>query len=369
MSDLVDRLLLPDPHGETYCSFSNADGKRWFVPKAHLRVGAEVYEPTSARGRLFKSALPLVGSILPLGRLAGISYERRSLAPGIAGLVRGVFPVCDNVSVFGGTPSSDQKPTIEVFSADGRILGYVKASDSPHVGDSFSREAGTLRRIAAVGVPGVSEALYEGNCGGFHVFAQTNVKRPGYTVPTEMGVAHWEFLSELADRTAVASEARLTDAYRTITELHDRVSLLGDARGAVLEQSLGHGLAFVGGLHTFSLYHGDFTPWNTALNPDGTLGVFDFEYAQDTYPPYLDALHFFVQSELFVRGRDAEGILRDFHTFEKGYGRHSHQDPRGALCFYLLSVIDLYLGRGTDLEGAERSRIDTRIEILRRLYE
>ena len=62
---------------------------------------------------------------------------------------------------------------------------------------------------------------------------------------------------------------------------------------------------------TFSVYHGDFTPWNM-FEEDDKIFVFDFEYGKFSYPPYLDLLHYFTQSSIFEKKKSVNKIMRDF---------------------------------------------------------
>ncbi len=50
----------------------------------------------------------------------------------------------------------------------------------------------------------------------------------------------------------------------------------------------------------FCAYHADFTPWNMFVE-QGQLFVFDFEYAQRTYPVGLDRYHYFTQVAIFEK--------------------------------------------------------------------
>ncbi len=61
----------------------------------------------------------------------------------------------------------------------------------------------------------------------------------------------------------------------------------------------------------FSYYHGDFTPWNIIFQ-DNDIFVFDFEYACETYPKYLDIFHYFTQSKIFIEKKNPTDIYEDF---------------------------------------------------------
>ena len=53
------KLLLKQGEGETYYSFANADGKRWWMPARHMAVGMNLYQPSGTKGKLLKRGLQM----------------------------------------------------------------------------------------------------------------------------------------------------------------------------------------------------------------------------------------------------------------------------------------------------------------------
>jgi hypothetical protein len=58
-----------------------------------------------------------------------------------------------------------------------------------------------------------------------------------------------------------------------------------------------------------SLYHGDFTPWNVKVDPNGRWTVLDWERGERDGLPLWDWLHFVVQREILVRRQDTTALV------------------------------------------------------------
>ena len=124
------KQLLKRGEGETYYSFANADGKRWWMPVRHMTVGMNLYQPSGTKGKLLKRGLPwlhwnpVVRKVLHAERIQlALGDELRELLERIFGQQELEF------AIFGGTPCAHQKITMQI-SRNTRILGYVKVTET-----------------------------------------------------------------------------------------------------------------------------------------------------------------------------------------------------------------------------------------------
>lgn len=362
---LLESLFREADTGETCCVVTNGDSKSWIFPLENIRTSLQLYQPSGPKGIILKAVLPAACHLSPFRKALGVSINRLAPDLDIRKLADSLFGNGWKAAAFGGTPCVDQKVTIQIGAGD-RILGYIKITDAPHVGELFAHEAALLNYLAGKGLSGIPEVLYLGSAGRYWCFAQSSVKEPGHWTANKLTYPHWEFLSDMASKTQVSVSFDETDAWYTLRQLRIRCQELGSADRDVLGGAIDEIIDYWSCREdVFSFYHGDFTPWNTVVNGD-RLGAFDFEYARSIYPRYLDAFHFFLQSELFVRHRTPGDIVRDFLNFVPSFKANAKGDPFILFKFYLLDVINLYLGRGGVVAGDEAKRLSTRIDLLRR---
>jgi len=65
----------------------------------------------------------------------------------------------------------------------------------------------------------------------------------------------------------------------------------------------------------FHLCHGDLTPWN-ALEVNGRLYIFDWEYADPDAPAGWDAVHFLFQTGMLLRKDQPQELLANLEAQE-----------------------------------------------------
>jgi thiamine kinase-like enzyme len=181
------------------------------------------------------------------------------------------------------------------------------------------------------------------------IFIQTSQKDTRAFSKVDINDTLVNFLREMHDKTKICVLFENTDYYKLLqgysnvltyypednTRLAQQIeSILGDYEGKVVE---------------FSAYHGDFTPWNTFYNPDGSFHVFDFEYAVKTYPPMLDMYHWYVSDCIYRLHLDAEEIYQKY----KKCNLHKYDNKADEnMKLYLASQIIFYLRRENgDLKG------------------
>lgn len=302
----TDSILLKFLHTDSnkqFYQFSNTDGKTWLMPSRNMRIAMNLYQPSGRNGKLVKNwfpwlhKVPLVRNVIHAEKLCcGMKEELRLL-------LEQLFQEKElEFSVFCGTPCVHQKITIQL-SKEKRILGYCKLSDSEEVARLFQSEAKVLEYLAKQGLTGIPRCLYCGElCKGIHLFVQSTTKSMQSQVPHEWNVLHESFLKELHEKTKQKIKFDETDYYKTLLNLQHHLDWLPSTinriavETAIAKIMAAHGKQMV----EFSAYHADFTPWNMFVESE-RLFVFDWEYAQLTYPPRLDRYHFFTQTVHFEK--------------------------------------------------------------------
>lgn len=284
-----------------YYELRNADGKVWVMPARHLRVAMGLYQPSGIKGKMLKRWFPLLHGFPLVRSVVRARKVSDPLPKSLLELLRRLFGEEDlEYAVFEGTPSVHQKRTIQLFRGE-RILGYCKTSTSLEVRRLFEREAALLEHLERQGVRGIPRSLYVGEYASeAFAFVQNTCKSLRSKTSHQWGALHEAFLDQLCERTKQRLLFEETDYYRTLSELLRHLDWIPgvEARRWVVDTIEGIFRELVGREVTYCAYHADFTPWNM-FEERGQLFVFDWEYAQETYPPRLDKYHFFTQKAIF----------------------------------------------------------------------
>ena len=330
-----------------FVSFQNRDGKRWLVPLRHMKTGLELYEPSSVQGKMLKKLLWMV-SAAGLGTRLGLTgFCDVELTGGLKDLLDSMYQGYE-VSIFGGTPSADQKTTIQIFRGT-EILGYCKLGTSSRVRGLFSHEMKILKLLEHCRVDHVPR------CRGVFgldpvtsALIQTTEKRTGARTEHRFGPRQKVFLDALFEKTKRDVAFEETDYHRSLLCLEENIGFLKAEHRDRVAQAVEKVLARYRGKRVlWGVCHRGFTPWNTCV-ADGRLFAFDFEYALRYAPPEMDRWHFFVQTLRYEKKRSGEEIAAAFCREFPGREDSFRQ--------YLLDNISLYLLRGSreDRETADR---------------
>lgn len=333
--------------------FSNTDGKEWLVPAKNMRSGLELYQPSGAKGLALKRALPLVHRISPMRRLANMRKQNVQLLPELITIAEKAFGETDiEFSIFGGTPSVHCKATIQFFKGK-RILGYAKISASEEVDSLFRHEQNILNRLHDAGVLMIPKCLLYGHLSdGRAVFVQSTRKTLESKVCHDWGVSHDAFLDELYKKTKLEMPFEESDIAKSLRRLNDILPIIPMKYRTIIEPILTDEYdARLGKIQVFSTFHADFTPWNM-VGVDSRLFVFDWEYAQLSYPPFLDRYHFFIQSAIHVTRKSAEELIRQLSRYE--------WFDQSELRLYILDIISRFVGRE---KGAYPKHLDQSMTI------
>lgn len=311
--DNIILSLLKKGQGGTYYSFSNADGKQWIMPRRNMKTAMNLYQPSGRNGVMFKRCFPLFNSVIPIFYKLGIKIHQYDLCDELKQLLEVLFKAKNiEFALFCGTPSVHQKITMQI-SIGKRILGYCKFTTKSEIKNIFDHERTILDLLQEKNIRNVPQVLYSGIFKeNIDIFVQTTIKTNDSKITHRLDTPHWKFLSTLYEKTAYKTTYIETDLFRILKNYqliigylpkNDRFSIqnaIKKINDIYNEQKV-----------VFCFYHGDFTPWNMFQNND-ELFVFDWEYAQTSMPPYMDAFHFFTQTALFEQNLSSDTIFSQY---------------------------------------------------------
>jgi hypothetical protein len=242
------------------------------------------------------------------------------------------------LSMYLGAPRANRKPVLQVLSPQGRTLAYVKVGVDALTSRLVRDEAEALATLAAAGLreATVASVLHSGRWNGLELLvqsplpvgssrgrpsrervaaAQVEVAAIGRTAAGPL--AESPYWSALRERIAALPE---TDSARTLDDLR-----LG------IEKRFGHAELALGA------WHGDWTPWNTALAGDRLL-VWDWERFAPSVPAGFDSVHWELQTDLVNRLADpsesARRSLASAPTVLEPFGVTAEQARATAVCYF-----------------------------------
>jgi hypothetical protein len=266
------------------------------------------------------------------------------------------------VSMYLGAPRANRKPVLQVLTPDGRTVAYVKVGVDPLTCRLVRAEATALRTLAEAGLAlsTVPTALHSGQWHGLEllvqsplpvagtrerpswervVSAQHEVSAVGGTPAGPLGLSpYW---ADLVGRIEGLPES---PAARTLGELVPRIEkVLGEVPVAL------------------GAWHGDWTPWNTALAGDRLL-VWDWERFATGVPVGFDALHWALQTDLVTHLADPgesarESLVRAGAVLERF--RLSTDQVRTTAVSYLTELAARYLADRQSEAGARLGDVGT----------
>ena len=200
---------------------------------------------------------------------------------------------------------------------------------------------------------------------GVYMLVQTTRKTDRSQVIHDWGHLHDGFLRDMAVKTKQRLVFEETDYYKILNELSMHLDWLPSDEGRELVRGV---LEKVRNKNKhkmveYGAYHADFTPWNTFVE-QGELFVFDWEYAQMTYPPMLDRYHFFTQTAIFEKHWHSDEIMAYVKSAEGDWIDETEYQ------LYLLDIISRFtLRERGHFSGDVAHSINVWTETLKRLEE
>jgi len=365
ISNIISVLLLLDRRFPLFYSFRNQDKKYWLIPEKNMKTGLSIYQPSSLKGRVVKIIFPLFKNVKFIQYITGTKIFNCKLNSNLLSLLEHLFGTSElEFSLFGGTPSIHRKVIIQVFKGN-KILAYCKVTTSEEIKKLFINEYLLINHLHDIGIENVPKGLYYGSLNdNLDVFIQSTTKSSMSQNIHSWSILHWNFLQNLMEKTVQFLPFEQTDFYESLSKLSSRIKYLHDIDTSVLLATTNKILnSFSEKEVAFSVYHGDFTPWNCYVEK-GRIFVFDLEYAKRTYPPYLDWFHFFTQVALFKHKANATEIFEMFKKKSKDLISF-FDDPVLMYKCYLLDIISFYLHREKDnLTGDVKKNMIIWVELL-----
>ncbi len=362
----MNQLIFNISGNDLFYRIVNADGKIWYIPDKQTRLALQLYQPSSINGKLLKSCFPVIKRFAFVLDLLGISVHKYGVQSFLFDFLCELFKVQNvEIALFCGTPSIHQKITMQVTEG-ANILGYCKISEKQEVKALFKYEEDIFKMLHDNGITNTPQCLYNGALQDeTHIFAQTTTKTSRSKVLHQLSAIHWDFLSQLHQKTKTSLPFEKSDFYQSLNLLKQNLSYLSAASAKSVSASITMVKKYYEGKEMmFSFYHADFTPWNMFLEK-GELFVFDWEYAKRTFPPFLDAFHFLTQVCIFEQHKNAEGIIATYRANRHIFAKYFDNPDFSYQC-YLLGIISFYLHRD---EGQVCGSIEKSLDIWIHLIE
>jgi len=334
--------------GDKFIRFSNADGKRWIMPVRKIRTAMNLYQPSGIKGKLVKVLLPYTYWVRFVRRFIHAKILKIELREDLFNLIQNILYITDlQYSIFEGTPSVHQKPTIQL-SQGRKILAYCKISDNADIIHLFKNEQQTLDYLRDKGVRQIPRCLFCDKMDDeLYLFIQSTQKSNQSKVIHRWTNQHQDFIQQLYECTKIRCRFEDTDFAKSLNRLESYIGNFPVSDSTILKASISKVRNYYG-CHSeveFSAYHGDFTPWNMFFER-GELFVFDFEYYLNSFPPYLDAFHFITQIAILEKGLNVGETYNDYCVFRKSSLRYI-MDTDVKYISYLLFIISFYCQRNS----------------------
>ena len=295
-SEANPRLLVPADLPQSSVMVRRLGGSRsgWAVPARRVLE-------RSVRSRAF----PLLG--WPRLRVEGsdpnADSAERHLSRSLGTEVR--------IGILLGTRRANQKPVLQVFRADGTVLGYAKIGHNPLTAELVRREARALRRVTAAHPRSfvAPRVLHHDQWGGLEVLVMSALASDG-----SARVGDALRLAAAREVTAIGGHASTSLGASTfLLRLRARAGALADAGAdgdrlvvtlAQITERHGDDELQLGG------WHGDWGHWNMGVS-HGVLQIWDWERHEPHVPLGFDEMHFLAQA-VRPEGRNAMKHERAF---------------------------------------------------------
>ena len=378
----VGRLLWPQPlelgfgtdapgalHRE-FLLLPSARRPRLLVPRGRRASVAAVRGYGVGRGRAARVLAAgltagLATGLVPLvlrDRVRVVDRSGRGGAASIESHLSAVLGTDVVVSLYLGAPRANRKPVLQVLTPEGRTVAYVKVGVDPLTRRLVRAEADALAVLAGAGlerttVPGV---LHSGEWNGLELLAQSPLPvGESRTRPSAEQVAAAQVEVSRTGRTAagpLAASSYWLDLSRRVAELPETPA------AATLADLVVRAEKVVGDVPVeLGAWHGDWTPWNTALSEDRLL-VWDWERFAVGVPVGYDALHWALQTDLVNHLADPgeaarESLVRAGSVLEP-FGL-SNDQVRATAVGYLTELAARYLADRQAEAGARLGDVGT----------
>ena len=307
--DVVRALL---PGHQDILELRGGGVPRWFVPLDGPRTrynSLSLYPAVRWRSRAYRAALRL-WILAGGGRRA--HHLARVIPRGAGGWELGEkllpdLPTLATAAVCVGTPGPEQKATVQLMDAGGRVLGFAKYADSPRTRLLVANEARMLRAIPEDTGPRLIR--FTPFLGG-DLLVQTPL--PGHIRAPKLRPNRAQM--RLLERLVLPGEAYAASEHPFVESLRRRA-------GGRREMVDGVVADLKGGAWPVAISHGDLSPWNMRQRR-GSCRAFDWEHGSQEGMAYVEAAHASIQLASLIRNKDPRWAKR---VISSGLGSHLPQ--------------------------------------------
>lgn len=340
--------------GTNFYIVKNSEGKQWIFQNGsfnQMRVDMCIYQPSNIKGNIFKLLfpIPLFRSILK--KLLGVEIVSFNISNWFKNWIDYVFNQKDiRLSFFEGTPCIHQKTTIQVSNNKGKILGYIKLTHRDIVAHTICNEANALRFMFNKGLPVPELMGFNHNfINGITLIAQSTKKTLNSKIKNNLCKDHYLFLEHLFTVTKEKVLYEKTQYYINQQQYLSNIAKLNSEQQQTIKNAINIiNSNLLGKIVEFSYVNRDFTPWNICFT-QGSIFVFDWEYATNQYPPTYDLFHFITQKMLLVDKLPYEKIINENLKLVNNL---SFTNIEKINIYYLMYIVDIclfYLNRDTGI--------------------
>jgi hypothetical protein len=364
----LGRARQPDPH-RSYLILPSLAHPRLLVPLRTRRAAAGAvrgYGEQSSAAR--RAAVRLAAAALTAGAGDVLLRDRLEVTGPQAGAQdgpeRGADTIEDHlarelgrpvlVSLHLGPARANRKPVLQLLDAGGGTIGFAKVATTALAGRLVAAEAETLGMLARAGLTHLTppRVLSGGSWRGLEVLVQSPlpVRQPRRPSAARLAAA-------TAEVAAVGGTTTQPLAGPYLAGLRERVAALpaGPTRDG-LAGAL-DALRPAGAELLIGSWHGDWTPWNTAVVADTVL-AWDWERFAGGVPVGFDALHYDLQpralGQVDAAGAAAADSVRRAPGLLAPLGVPAGSAPAVAV-LYLVEILTRYVGDGQTRWGNWRS--------------
>lgn len=359
-SDLINKIYIDNPK-QKGLMLSHA-GKIWIMPENGVRGAMDMYQPVSRVGKMLKNKVIKKHKTPFFAFKSKIEEVNFDLNEDIKKQLEEALGISDfYVATYMGDSSYTQndKAVLQVYSDD-EIYAYVKVTMNEENAKRLKKEADVLNYLKSNDLDIIPRVIALELNSEVKMLIQSTKRTMGQEVELIFDNKIIDVVQKIKNKTAHNIDYKDSDLYERIEYLkrnldafnQDQQLVIKEAIKKVEESSLGE----------YSLYHGDFTPWNIYYYK-GNVNVFDFEYCCKSMPSYMDIFHYITQMSLLGKRDTAQCVMMEYEKHFKLIEKYISNPDMIFIC-YMIWVIGFYLERSYDNLEKIEDFLKTHVDIL-----
>jgi len=302
-----------------YLALPNTENPRVIIPlnsRKHFKVGFNLHNTASPKNRLIKE---IFKNIYPLPKLLikNIVYETEEISR-IRNFLKNELKNIKELSFsfYIGTPSINQKLTIQIMDVSGEVLGYLKVTNNEVSKNFILNEDKSSKYLTELNIenfiyPKISVIS---KIEKFTVLFHEDIAKETVPIDYKLTKELNNCLIELAlkSKTVTKIENYLNILKETFLKTintkivsNEITDLFNTAFSKIEKKSFP--LVFV---------HGDFVPYNIRIKDD-ILAIFDWEFSKRRGLPFSDLFHFIFQGSYQILNLSVKEIIENKIKYDK----------------------------------------------------